>query len=363
MLRAIVLIALCAVALGAATPAAAISAPPPVSFACWNDGDTLLKLVANATPQLAAMNASVILALDQMTPARATAVQRWNTAGVEVAAWLLMPVAEGDWINENNAHLFPARYDAFRAWQAANNLTFSMGIGLDLEFSLTELKLVEKALRTGNWSAVLPWIERDERLDFYLAARANLSSVIARAKRDGFRVISFLLPPILDERAVGSTALQRLTGIIDVPQVDVEALMSYDVYYGTNTTVRAINGGVLYSYMNTLAARGDGGAQTGVGLGCTRDSAARNGATWDEMRAGMLWARARVPNALVGYYDLAGAVAEGWLPKIAAFDWGAPPPPAPANATALVDAARAELRAILEQSCRNHPSTCNLPPP
>ena len=38
--------------------------------------DALLELVANATPQLAAMNASVILALDQLPPARATRGER-----------------------------------------------------------------------------------------------------------------------------------------------------------------------------------------------------------------------------------------------------------------------------------------------
>ena len=54
---------------------------------------------------------------------------------------------------------------------------------LDLEFSLTELKLVEKALRTGNWSAVLPWIETTA---WFKPARTARAATFGREKSRPF---------------------------------------------------------------------------------------------------------------------------------------------------------------------------------
>ena len=94
------------------------------------------------------------------------------------------------------------------------------------------------ALRRRDYTTLLRYVREDLNFTQLQGAKATLAPVVARARADGYLVASFTIPPIYDERQVGSTALQRLTGMVDVPDVDLEIPMLYDLYYGDDAPVK-----------------------------------------------------------------------------------------------------------------------------
>jgi len=282
--------------------------PPRLSFFCELGAAPLQALFEDpaVTEHLVALGATVSLGLLDFSSERAAVVRRLSQAGIPVVAWQLLPAEQGYWFNQDNAPQADARYSAFREWTAEHGLRWD-GVGLDIEPDIHELQ----RLLAGGWRrlpALLPRLEHHERLR---QAQAAYGALVARIRADDHRVDTYQLPFIVDERRAGSTLLQRLVGVVDLP-ADREVLMLYSSF------LRPHGAGALSSY----------GAQArSIAVGSTGGGVELPGLievpplTWDELTRDLRLARQLSEELHI--FSLEGCVRQGFLPRLRTFDWEA----------------------------------------
>jgi hypothetical protein len=283
--------------------------PPRLTFFCELAAGPLQALFEDPAvlEHLVALKASVSLGLLDLGPERAAVARRLHSAGIPVVAWQLLPPEQGYWFNLDNAPQAAARYSAFLEWTAAHDLRWD-GVGLDIEPDLHELR----QLLARRWRQVLVLLRRLRRGDRLRQARAAYLALVARIREDGYRVDTYQLPLIVDERQAGSTLLQRLLGVVEL-SADREVLMLYSSF------VRPHGVSLLESY----------GAQAGsIGVGSTGGGVELPGAgsapplSWDELARDLRVARRCSSDLHV--FSLEGCVRQGFLPRLRDFDWSAP---------------------------------------
>ncbi len=312
---------------------------PRLTFFCELDSANLQAFFADATvlDDLTALGAGVSLGLVDLTPERAAVVRRLAEAGVPTVAWLLLPPKEGYWFNLDNAAQAAARYTAFLAWTREHGLRWA-GVGLDIEPDLRDLT----RLLSGQAHRLLPSLpgrllngQRVRR------AREDYLALVERIRADGHRVDSYQLPFIVDERAAGSTLLQRLTGVVELP-VEREVLMLY------TSAVRSHGAAFLWSYAPEARVIAVGSTGGGVEL---PEGAELPLLSWEDLSRDLRLAR-RWTNELY-VFSLEGCVRQGFLSRLRELDWEAPVEVPEAEARRL-DSLRRSARRVLEAS--THPA-------
>jgi hypothetical protein len=163
-------------------------------------------------------------------------------------------------------------------------------------------------------------------------AQASYSALVAEMHADGYRVDGYYIPYLMDERLAGSTMVQRLAGLVDIP-VDREVWMLYTSLF------RPYGPGILCSYAANTRAVGVG--VTGGGVQLTIQIPPL---TWDELSRDLLLARQHVND--IHIFSLEGCVQQGFLSRLKAFDWDRQVAP-PRSLVSGVQAARTALRAAL----------------
>jgi hypothetical protein len=283
--------------------------PPRLTFFCELAAEPLQALFEDSSvlEHLGALQASVSLGLVDLSAARASVVQRLHAAGVPVIAWQLLPTEQGYWFNLDNAPQAQARYEAFRQWTAEHGLRWD-GVGLDIEPDLAELR----RLLAQRWRYVPALLRRLRRGEQLRQAREAYEALVARIRADGYRVDTYQLPLIVDEREAGSTLLQRLLGVVDLP-ADREVLMLYSSF------VRPHGASLLESY--GAQARSIGVGSTGGGVELPGAGAAPP-LSWEEFSGDLR--RARRLCADLHVFSLEGCVGQGFLTRLRDFDWSEP---------------------------------------
>lgn len=308
---------------------------PGLTFFCELESTALQALFAEPTVlgELKALEAGVSLGLVDLSPERAAVVRRLNEARVPTVAWLLLPREQGYWFNLGNAPRAVERYTAFLAWTREHGLRWD-GVGLDIEPDLHDMQRLLQG--GGGLVSSLPGrLMRGARLR---EAREAYGALVERIRADGFRVDSYQLPLIVDERASGSTLLQRLTGVLDVP-ADREVLMLYSSF------LRPHGAGALWSYGPEARSVGVGSTGGGVDLPGLIDVPPL---TWEEFSRDLRLARRWTRELHV--FSLEGCVRQGFLSRLRELDWDAPVD-VPEEARE-VDAVRRSARRVLEASHR-----------
>ena len=111
---------------------------PRLIFACDRQTGELESLF---TPQLISdlkeLNAAIALSLEDLSPERAKMVQKLNAAGVPMMAWIVLPKAQGYYVNASNAPQTSARFEEFDKWTHEYGLRWEE-VGLDIEPTLNE---------------------------------------------------------------------------------------------------------------------------------------------------------------------------------------------------------------------------------
>ena len=278
---------------------------PKLTFFCELAAPALATLFAETTlmRQLTTLGADVSLGILDLSPQRASVVQRLNESGVPTIAWLLLPQEQGYWFGAGNAAQAVSRYANFRRWSQEHHLRWS-GIGLDIEPDIREMQ----NLKTNPW-ALLPRLA-GRALDMERLHRAQLSytGLVAHIHADGYRVDSYHIPWILDERKAGSTLLQRLAGLVDVP-TDREVLMLY------TSLGRPWGPAMLWTYGREAQSIGVG--VTGGGVELTE---AIPPLEWEEFSRDLLLAAQQTKD--IHIFSLEGCVRQGFMARLVAFDWG-----------------------------------------
>jgi len=311
-----------------------------MTFACELPADRLVDLFNDESviDQLVALEAMVSLGILDLSPERASVVQKLNAAGVPVVAWLLLPKSQGYWFNADNGPKAVARYAAFQLWTAQHGLVWD-GIGVDIE---PDMQVVE-SLVTGNVAKVLPRLLRNA-LDRAGVARAQAiyATLITQMRTDGYRVESYQFPFIIDERLAGSQLLQRLFGVVDVPS-DREVLMVYTSF------MRSAGPGLLWSYGRDALAFGGSVAVGSTGGGVAIDQPPAM--TWTELVRDLRLARQWSDEIFL--FSLEGCVERGYLRRLGGLDWDVPIN-LPLRQAQRVDMVRRAARGLLWASA--HPS-------
>jgi hypothetical protein len=315
---------------------------PKLTFFCELEADELESLFADSAvlKNLEALDAAVSLGLIDLCDKRAGVVRRLNAAGIPVIAWLLLPKEQGYWFNIGNPAQASARYAEFERWTAQHGLGWD-GIGLDIETDIREMRLV--AVDRQRLIPVL--LCRLWNVGKLRQAQMAYVALAARIRTAGYRVDSYQMPLIVDERQVGSTLIQRLFALVDLP-VDREVLMLYSSFY------RPRGAGVLWSYGR--------GAQS-VGLGVTgggvqiADVVQPPFLDWEEFARDLRLAKRCTDD--IHIFSLEGCVQQGFLQQLLGFDWESPVTPSAAT-VAEVQRLRTALGIVLSASA--HPWLASL---
>jgi hypothetical protein len=311
---------------------------PVLTFACELPADSLVDLFDDEAviDHLAALEAKVSLGILELSPERATVVQKLNAAGVPVVAWLLLPKSQGYWFNADNGPQAVARYAAFQLWTAEHGLVWD-GIGVDIE---PDIQVVE-SLVTGNAAKVLPRLLRNA-FDRARVARAQAiyATLITQMGLDGYCVESYQFPFIVDERMAGSQLLQRLLGVVDVP-ADREVLMVYTSF------MRSAGPGLLWSYGRDAPVFGGGVAVGSTGGGVEIDQPPT--LTWIELVRDLRLAHQWGDEIFV--FSLEGCVERDYLRRLGELDWDVSIN-LPLRQARRVDVVRRAARGLLWASAR-----------
>ncbi len=303
---------------------------PNLIFFCELPAGALASLFAdpNVINDLLALRANVSLAIPDQSAERAAVVRQLNQAGIPVIGWLLLPKEQGYYFNAGNPSHAAAFYHEFRQWTRENGLVWT-GIGLDIEPDLPEMEMYFDA-RRGHVLRQLP-----RRLfDGPVVRRAQLvyRALVDEMRGDGYTVESYQFPFIVDERAAGSTLLQRLFRLVDLP-VDREILM---LYSSLPKRVGSDSGaGMLWSYAPDAQV---------IAVGSTGGGTEIPALTWEELVRDLRLARRW--GDTIAVYSLEGCVQEGFLTRLRTLDWDERVV-LPLRAARQVDRYRRLFRAIL----------------
>ncbi|HUA16883.1 MAG TPA: hypothetical protein VMG31_16435 [Verrucomicrobiae bacterium] len=315
-LRSLALAAACWLMVAAAPRATAASGDiqvqgrrPELVFACELDTAKLQALFADPAliPELQQLQASIALAIQDLSPERADVVRRLNAAGVPVIAWMALPREQGYYLNAGNEPAAAERFAQFESWTAQNRLRWA-AIGLDVEPSLTEWGDIQG----HRWRIVLTFLHRvfdGKRVE---RAREAYAGLIARMQAHGYSVQTYQLLFLADERRAHSTILERLFGLVDV-RGNQETLMVYSSFN------HALDGALIWAYgpdAQTIAVGSTAGS------GDAAIDARFPPLDWKEFSRDLLIASHFSP--VVGVYSLEGCVRQGFLPRLTTLNWQSP---------------------------------------
>jgi hypothetical protein len=164
---------------------------------------------------------SAIAGVNQRTDARQL-IQQANANGVEVNAWITVPLSKGTFANEQNATTIQSAVKAYAGWVTQNNLTIGQPI-LDLEFPLGD-QAVNDALTTGDLSGVESLMTANIDPSAQCRAMATYRDTITWAHQHGLPMSGSPVPFALDDLANGNMALQDALNIVAFPPFGYDEL-------------------------------------------------------------------------------------------------------------------------------------------
>lgn len=304
---------------------------PRLTFFCELDSASLKELFADkrVTAALVDLQASVSLGILDFSPERVDVVQRLNKSNIPVTAWQLLAEEDGYWYNLDNAQQARARYSEFKKWSETNGLIWA-GIGIDIEPDINNVRMA----LLDRWRLIPLIFQRLVNTRRYLHARHQYQQLIDSMQTDGFRIESYQLPLIIDERSSHSTMLQRLLGVVDV-HVDREVLMLYSSF------IRPWGPGILWSYCRDADFVALGVTGGGVDIEALQN---KPPLSWEEFSRDLRLAWQWFDEIFI--FSLEGCIQQDFLPRLIHLDWSELPSP-PIRQTKRVNFVRAALQKLL----------------
>jgi hypothetical protein len=308
-------------------------ARPNLTFVCELDAPRLTELFADPSviDDLQALGARVMIMVSDFSAERARVVRQLNQAGIPLVGIPLFPVEEGYYLTVDNAPRAAQRYQQWKQWTAEHGLVWEQ-VGLDIE---PEAQFYLQ-LMANPWGLVPRLLQRLRDHERVTHARAAYAELVDQIHADGWPVENYQFPFIADERRAGSTLLQRLMGLVDVP-TDREVWMQYTSFVG------ALGPGILWSY----GPESDAIAVGTTGGGPDIPSQPQfTPLSWEELTRDLRLARRWTDQLYV--HSLEGCVWNGYLTRLGSLDWT--PASTPPETAAVAGLLRAGLRGLLRAS-------------
>jgi len=286
--------------------------PPTLSFACELDAPRLTALFDDPSvlADLQALQARVVLMLSDYSADRARVVGMLNGAGIPVVGVPLLPDDQGYYFTPDNVPQARASYTRFTEWTKEQGLRWD-GVGLDIEPDVA----VYQQIMANPWGLVRLLAPRLTDTARPARAWADYAALVERIHADGWPVENYQFPPLADERRVGSTLLQRVLGLVDLP-TDREVFMNYTSF------MRGIGPGLLWSYGPEAAAIAVGTTGGGPDVPGHPQMPSQS---WEEFARDLRLARHFTEQVYV--HSLEGCVGQGFLGRLRTFDWSTPASP------------------------------------
>jgi hypothetical protein len=278
--------------------------PPHLVFASDQPTGELESMLAEpgVVADLLDLKAGIALALPDLTVDDANLVRQLNRDGIPVTAGLTVPTEQGFYLNASNGRQAAVRFADFENWTTANGLRWA-AIVLDIEPNIQDFA----TLRQGSkWHLFLTLLERYFDMRRVREAKYTYGALIQEIRSHGYQVETCQFPFIADERAVRSSILERLTGIVDV-RGDLEALMVYTSFH------QSLDSASIWVYGPDAQA---------IAVGSTTGPAsdphfAR--LTWEEFSRDLMVANHF--SQVIGVYNLEGCVRQGYLARLKHVNW------------------------------------------
>jgi hypothetical protein len=273
---------------------------PALFFFNEQDSDSLVATFSpDVITQLSLLNAGVAMGLRDLTAARAEVVRQLNDAHVPVTAWLLLPRDEGYFATHTNVEAVERAYARLVEWARAHHLRIT-GLGLDFEPDIRQLdELMARPTLT-----LARWLLRRGRGPLVEQARTRYQRLIERARGEGFRVETYQLPVIVDDRRAASQFWQRTMGALALDS-DREVAMVY-------TSLLGMAGpGLLEHWAPHCHAIAVG--STGGGI----DPFPK--LSWAELERDLVVAARHAREVFI--FSLEGCVEQGVLQRLASVEW------------------------------------------
>ena len=278
---------------------------PQLIFACDRQTKDLEALI---TPELISdlkeLNAGIALSTEDFSPERAQAVRRLNAAGVPMTAWIALPKDQGYYVNASTAPQTAARFTEFDKWSTDNGLHWE-AVGLDIEPTLNEYS----ALMSHKGQLISMAIKRALDSGRVNRAKEAYSALIQQMKARGYKVQTYQLTFMADERNAHTTLLERIFGLVDVKS-DQEVFMLYTSF------VHQFGAAQIWQYAPSAQI-------IAVGSTATSGDAAMDAKypplNWEEFSRDLIVAHHF--SQIVGVYSLEGCVKQGFMPKLKTMDW------------------------------------------
>jgi hypothetical protein len=302
---------------------------PQLMFACCDQGkEALSNLFADPTvfAELKELHAGLAIPIDDLSPARAQLIRRLNEAGLPAIAWIVLPGEQGYYVNAGNASQTERRFADFEKWSKENGLRWN-GVGLDIEPGFREFQW-------PKWRRAWTLLRRGFDGGLVSGPRQAYAALIHEMQAHGYRVQTYQLIFLADERKANSTVLERLFGLVDM-RGDEEVLMTY-----SNFNHKA-GAAMLWSYGQDTQALAVGST---LGSGNAALDAKYGPLNWEEFSRDTIVASHF--SHQVGVYSLEGCVRQGFLPRLKAMDWNQGVT-VPAAALARMHRFRAVVQGIL----------------
>lgn len=284
---------------------------PQLMFACCDQGkDALNALFADPTvfADLEQLHAGLVVPINDLSPDRARVIRQLNEVGLPVIAWIVLPGDEGYYSNANNAPQTAHWVAEIEQWSQVNNLRWN-AVGLDFEPDFRELQWPRWRLA---WTLLRRCFEKPA------GPRQTYVALIREMQAHGYRVQTYQLIFLADERRAHSTVLERLFGLVDV-RGDEEVLMTYSSFN------HKVGAAMVWSYGQETQALAVGST---LGSGNAALDAKYGPLSWEEFSHDTIVASHFSPQ--VGVYSLEGCLRQGFLPRLKVMDWnqGVEIPPA-----------------------------------
>jgi len=277
--------------------------PPHLVFASDQPTGELQSMLAEpgVLADLIGLKAGIALA-PNLTVDEANLVRQLNRDGIPVTAGLAVPTEQGLYLNASNGRQAAVRFEDFEKWTTANGLQWA-GINLDIEPNIQDFA----ALKEGRkWHLFLTLLERYFEMRRIREAKYTYGSLIQEIRSHGYQVETDQFPFIADERAVRSSVLERLTGIVDV-RGDLEVLMVYTSFH------QSLDSALIWVYGPDAQAIAVGST---TGPTSVPHFARLN---WEEFSRDLMVANHF--SHVIGVYNLEGCVRQGFLARLRNLNW------------------------------------------
>jgi hypothetical protein len=278
---------------------------PELTFACDRQTKELQALI---TPELISdlkeLNAGIALSTEDFSSERAQVVRQLNTAGVPMTAWIALPKDQGYYVNVSTAPQTAARFAEFDKWTTDNGLKWG-AVGLDIEPTLNEYS----ALMSHKGQLISMALKRALDSGRVNRGREAYSTLIRKMQSRGYKVQTYQLTFMADERNAHTTLLERIFGIVDV-RGDQEVFMLYTSF------VHQFGAAQIWQYAPSAQIIAVGSTATS---GDAVMDAKYPPLSWEEFSRDLIVAHHFSP--IVGVYSLEGCVHQGFMPKLKTMDW------------------------------------------